>query len=202
MLGINGAVDFVKACVGLFTARLELPLEPTEITRAIKAFKQMNAVLKNLPTKTGKKKRRGSGTGRPQEEDKCPHRDGGGAAFDNGEQDHKTDVACREYRSRSGGYSDGEEDLTFGWENESSSSLEMLCVGTTIQLLRPIAEALNDIKVKPGQVVLVRDCDEVLAVAKLTNTREVRILRELQMYSGVARIIAEKKLQGRHLLVT
>ncbi|KAG7090600.1 hypothetical protein E1B28_009703 [Marasmius oreades] len=260
----DGAVEFLKVCAGLLMAMCGVVEDSKSyIHRTVKAFQNINKMLKPLRTKTGQskrkdsdsdddgendddgnddggnndgggdhgenddggqgsggqglsKKRRGSGPDRPQGGSKRPRRGGGGggSASNKGQrvtkEGQKRKILCTKYRSSSRGYSDAEEEPhEFEWESESSSCLETLSlVGTTIQLLQPISEALDDIRdclEKPGEVVFVKDCDrgQLLAVAKLTNIQEVRILRDLQVYSGVARIIAEKKVKrGLHLLVT
>ncbi|KAG7092899.1 hypothetical protein E1B28_009206 [Marasmius oreades] len=160
------------------------------------------------------KKPRVSGPDRPKGKDKSRRGGGGGAASSKGRRatkhGQKRNLLCKKHRSKSRGYWDAEEEPhRFEWENESGSSLEALSpVGTTIRLVGPIAEALDHIRnclVKPGDVVFMKDRDqgEPIAVAKLTKIREVRVLKALQIYSGVARIIAEKKIKrGQHLLVT
>ncbi|KAG7100008.1 hypothetical protein E1B28_001795 [Marasmius oreades] len=63
----------------------------------------------------------------------------------------------------------------------------------------------NCLKARPGQVALLKEQDqeEFIGVAKLTNEREVRILRQLQFLRGVVKIKMEKELEPDvHLLIT
>ncbi|KAG7088660.1 hypothetical protein E1B28_012632 [Marasmius oreades] len=159
-------------------ARRELSLDINQAFRTAKAFKGINELLKQIPTKNGRsgkknddvdtggygdhsggqshRKRRGSGTGCPQEDDKRPRGGDGGVPHNKGQgvakQGHKKNVLCRKYRSRSVGYSDAEEPHIFEWKSESRSSLKALSfVGTTIRLLRPIAERYRRLSRKAGR---------------------------------------------------